>query len=277
MQRQIRITTRIVGVFGLVLLVGCQGASNSPQMTDEAFGMQDNPSASSASAPQFSIEMGAYDDEVSDLQSKGRPLSAIDQVRQVWVNVTRVEVTAGGSTRVGRLIVRENIGPIDLMALKSKGLVLPISNLSLPHGVRVHQIRLVLAPNGNELRYADGNRCILQTPSQQQSGLKIVFQGGGVSLERNHDYSVAVDFDLKKSLVFQGNGKCLLKPVIHTRCLRCHRSGDRPNCGLVPVPDGTENPDPVVNPTPAPAPMPDPDIILDPIYDPDLLIDLING
>jgi hypothetical protein len=36
-------------------------------MTDEAFGMQDNPFASSASAPQFSIEMGAYDDEVSDL------------------------------------------------------------------------------------------------------------------------------------------------------------------------------------------------------------------
>lgn len=80
----------------------------------------------------------------------------------------------------------------------------------IPTG-RLHQIRLILGPNNSIV--ADGIELPLQTPSAQQSGLKLNVQqdvSGGIL------YTILLDFDAGKSVVKTGNGKYLLKPVIRT-------------------------------------------------------------
>lgn len=53
------------------------------------------------------------------------------------------------------------------------------------------------------------SRCDLQTPSQEQSGTKILLQDK-IVLEAGSDYKMTVDFDALKSVVIKGNGDCYL-------------------------------------------------------------------
>jgi hypothetical protein len=57
----------------------------------------------------------------------------------------------------------------------------------------------------------DGETYDLQTPSGQQSGLKLNIDA---EIEENIQYSLLVDFDAARSVVKQGNGEYLLKPVL---------------------------------------------------------------
>ncbi len=76
---------------------------------------------------------------------------------------------------------------------------------------RIQQIRLVLG-NNNYVK-VDGLDYPLQTPSAQQSGLK---------LNIHHDvnegivYKLLLDFDASRSIVKTGSNKYILKPVIRT-------------------------------------------------------------
>ena len=73
----------------------------------------------------------------------------------------------------------------------------------------ITQIRLILGPNNTVV--IDSVSYPLKTPSAQQSGLKInvhqVLTPGAV-------ISTLLDFDANQSIVKQGNGRYLLKPVI---------------------------------------------------------------
>lgn len=71
------------------------------------------------------------------------------------------------------------------------------------------QIRLVLGENNTVT--VDGQTYDLQTPSAQQSGLKLNIDA---EVEENTQYSLLVDFDAARSIVEQGNGNYLLKPVL---------------------------------------------------------------
>lgn len=76
---------------------------------------------------------------------------------------------------------------------------------------RIHQIRLVLGDN-NSVEH-DGQIIPLQTPSAQQSGLKLNIQQdvtGGIL------YVLLLDFEAGRSIVTAGNGSLILKPVIRT-------------------------------------------------------------
>ena len=76
---------------------------------------------------------------------------------------------------------------------------------------KIEQIRLILGPN-NYVK-VDGQTIPLQTPSAQQSGLKLNIHqevNAGVT------YKLLLDFDAARSIVKTGNGKYLLKPVIRT-------------------------------------------------------------
>lgn len=79
------------------------------------------------------------------------------------------------------------------------------------NGGLVSQIRLILGSN-NSVK-VNGVDYPLSTPSAQQSGLKLqihkVFQPG-VS------YAIVLDFDALNSIVAEGNGNYILKPVIRT-------------------------------------------------------------
>jgi hypothetical protein len=76
---------------------------------------------------------------------------------------------------------------------------------------KIEQIRLVLGPN-NYLK-VDGVKVKLETPSAQQSGLKL-----NIHQEVTGDiiYKLLLDFDVAKSINRTGNGKYMLKPVIRT-------------------------------------------------------------
>lgn len=83
-----------------------------------------------------------------------------------------------------------------------------LANLDLPAG-RISQIRLVLGNNNTVV--IDGKEIALNTPSAQQSGLKIQIQQ---SLTAGVTYKILLDFDVARSVVQTGNGKFNLKPVI---------------------------------------------------------------
>lgn len=74
---------------------------------------------------------------------------------------------------------------------------------------RVNQIRLILGSNNSVV--VDGTTYPLATPSAQQSGLKLNVQA---TLTAGAEYTYLLDFDAARSIVLQGNGNYLLKPVI---------------------------------------------------------------
>jgi hypothetical protein len=86
-----------------------------------------------------------------------------------------------------------------------------LTSADFPAG-KISQIRLVLGP-GNTLVLRDGTVKPLNTPSAQQSGLKLKIDA---ELQRDVTYQLLLDFDVAKSIVARGNGDFNLKPVIRT-------------------------------------------------------------
>ncbi|HEV7329523.1 MAG TPA: DUF4382 domain-containing protein [Flavisolibacter sp.] len=76
---------------------------------------------------------------------------------------------------------------------------------------RIQQIRLVLGDNNYVV--VDGQTHKLQTPSAQQSGLKLNIHQ---DVAEGITYKLLMDFDASRSIVKTGNGKYNLKPVIRT-------------------------------------------------------------
>lgn len=133
------------------------------------------------------------------------------ELSEVVVNIDRILLKAGSSSKKIELVMARDIGQVDLLTLQN-GKMMGISDLSLPIGTKVNQARLILKDSGNYIRYKDGSVCQLKTPSQQNTGLKIL--SPEFSIEQGRAYSMVIDFDAKKSIVHQGNGGCLLKPVL---------------------------------------------------------------
>lgn len=77
------------------------------------------------------------------------------------------------------------------------------------HMERVQQIRLILGQNNSVV--VDSVSYPLQIPSGSESGLKIQLHK---DLQPGVAYAVLLDFDAHQSIVMQGNGSYLLKPVI---------------------------------------------------------------
>jgi hypothetical protein len=98
-------------------------------------------------------------------------------------------------------------GIYDLLQLNN-GIDTLLCHADLPVAT-ISQIRLILGNNNTIV--VNGVNHPLQTPSAQQSGLKInVHQ----TLEPSLVYKMWLDFDAGKSVVEKGNGDYLLKPVI---------------------------------------------------------------
>ncbi len=102
-----------------------------------------------------------------------------------------------------------NTGIFDLLELTG-GLEAVLADVELPAG-RLNQIRLILGDENTVV--IDGDSKNLDTPSAQQSGLKIQLN---TELNAGATYAVLLDFDAAQSVVQAGqSGKFLLKPVIH--------------------------------------------------------------
>lgn len=102
-----------------------------------------------------------------------------------------------------------NTGVYDLLELTAGINVLLVDDYEIPSG-ELQEIRLVLGDDNTIV--IDGERLPLQTPSAQQSGLKIKVNE---YLESNIHYTFLLDFDVDQSVVVAGNsGNINLKPVI---------------------------------------------------------------
>lgn len=124
----------------------------------------------------------------------------------VFIDVEDVVVKYNGNSE--EVVIGDvNAGIYDLLELTGGVSVLLVDN-EIPAG-DISQIRLILGDNNSVV--VDGDTFPLQTPSAQQSGLKI---NVNETLEGGIFYEYILDFDVDKSIVTQGNGGYLLKPVI---------------------------------------------------------------
>jgi len=98
-------------------------------------------------------------------------------------------------------------GVYDILNFRN-GLDTLLINAALPVG-SINQIRLILGPNNSIV--VNGNVYALNTPSAQESGLKLNL---GQTLAAGGAYDIWIDFDAGKSILQTGSGSYKLKPVI---------------------------------------------------------------
>lgn len=125
------------------------------------------------------------------------------------VNVDVEDIVLKYNNQEGEIEV-ENINDdiYNLLELTGGVSVMLTDDEEVPAG-DLSQIRLVLGEDNTIV--VDGETYPLQTPSAQQSGLKL---NVNTSLEEGITYAYILDFDVEASIVEQGNGGYLLKPVI---------------------------------------------------------------
>lgn len=126
----------------------------------------------------------------------------------VWIDVQDVRINNTADTINGWTslhVIRP--GLYNLLAFRN-GVDTLLCSADIPTG-SISQIRLVLGSN-NSIKTATGS-FPLETPSAQQSGLKINLQA---ILKPGQVYKLTLDFDAAQSIVSTGSGKFMLKPVI---------------------------------------------------------------
>lgn len=148
-------------------------------------------------------------------------------LKSVFVNIDHMEVVVAGKGKSGRLVLAEGLGVVDLLTLQN-GVTMALHDIVAPQGISVQQIRLVLKEQGHYAVKTDDSICELKTPGADKTGVKIILTNK-VEFEAGHEYSIVVDFDALNSVVVEGNGNCLLKPVLKLKSAlkkRLHRDSD---------------------------------------------------
>ena len=155
------------------------------------------------------------DDNTSTIDESGQSRFAVrltdapGDYDAVFIDVQDVVIKYNGDTddQDDVTIGAVNTGVYDLLELTGGVNVLLVDD-EVPSG-NISQIRLILGANNTIV--VDGETFPLQTPSAQQSGLKVQVNE---TLENGIFYEFLLDFDVDESIVQQGNGGYLLKPVI---------------------------------------------------------------
>jgi len=128
----------------------------------------------------------------------------------VYIDVKDVQINVTGDTDNGwQSLQGVNAGVYDLLRLVNDEDTI-LADAQIPSG-KLHQIRLVLGSENYVKLQGTTELIKLETPSAQQSGLKLNVQYD-VTDERL--YTILLDFDVAKSIVKTGNGKYMLKPTI---------------------------------------------------------------
>lgn len=146
-------------------------------------------------------------DENSQEQTSRIMVSLTDapgDYEHVYIDVQDIKINSNNEeASIGEI----NAGIYDLLELTG-GVTVLLADEEIPSGF-ISQIRLVLGDENTVV--VDGQTYPLQTPSAQQSGLKLQVNQ---TLEPGILYEYILDFDVEESIVVQGNGSYLLKPVI---------------------------------------------------------------
>jgi Domain of unknown function (DUF4382) len=128
----------------------------------------------------------------------------------VDIDIQSIQVNTNSDTSKGWTslpITRQ--GVYNLLDFRN-GLDTLLTSTELPAGT-VSQIRLILGSNNAVV--IGGTRYHLETPSDQQSGLKLNVHA---TLLAGIEYKLWIDFDASRSIVETGAGSYILKPVIRT-------------------------------------------------------------
>lgn len=130
----------------------------------------------------------------------------------VYIDVKDVQINVTNDTSGGwQSLAGVNAAAYDLLKLVNDDDTL-LADAFIPAG-RLHQLRLVLGTE-NYVKIQGTTELIkLETPSAQQSGLKLNIQQ---DITEGMLYTITLDFDVSKSIVKTGNNKYMLKPTIRT-------------------------------------------------------------
>ncbi|MCD6013195.1 MAG: hypothetical protein K0Q79_3057 [Flavipsychrobacter sp.] len=123
----------------------------------------------------------------------------------VYIDIQQIVFKVAGRAEV--VLIPNRPGIYNLLTFRN-GLDTLLVNATVPAGT-VEQIRLVLGSNSSIV--VDGISYPLNTPSAQESGLKLNFH---TTLDVNASYTIWLDFDAGKSILQTGSGTYKLKPVI---------------------------------------------------------------
>lgn len=128
----------------------------------------------------------------------------------VYIDVKDIQINVTGNPTSGwQSLPNVRTGQYDLLKLVNDDDTI-LADAEIPVG-RVHQLRLILGTENYVV--VDGDRIKLETPSAQQSGLKLNIQH---DVSAGIMYKLLLDFDVAKSIHKTGSGKYMLKPVIRT-------------------------------------------------------------
>lgn len=122
-------------------------------------------------------------------------------IKDIVVNIDYIEIRG---THGKVLTLTGDLGEVSII-----GGSLPIA---VSEDIDIVSIRLVLKKDNNYIIDNDDKRVNLKTPSGQQSGIKIPFQG--VSAAQGGAYSLKFKINPETQVVKAGK-KCILKPVLH--------------------------------------------------------------
>lgn len=130
----------------------------------------------------------------------------------VYIDVKDVQINVTGDTSSGwQSLQGVNANTYDLLKLVNDNDTL-LADANIPSG-KLHQMRLILGTE-NYVKIQGTTQLIkLETPSAQQSGLKLNIQ---MDVRDGILYTILLDFDVSKSIVKTGNNKYILKPTIRT-------------------------------------------------------------
>ena len=130
----------------------------------------------------------------------------------VYIDVKDVQINLTGDSSGGwQSLQSVKASVYDLLKLVNDDDTL-LTDSYIPSG-RLHQLRLVLGTENYVKLEGTTDLIKLETPSAQQSGLKLNIQQ---DILDGILYTITLDFDVAKSIVKTGNNKYILKPTIRT-------------------------------------------------------------
>ena len=131
---------------------------------------------------------------------------------EVNVEIIDIQYNSSEGEKGWKSFTPENGYPIQVDLTKLiAGNDLLLTDEIIPAGT-FKQIRLILSDNNTVLLEGETTPVHLDTPSAEQSGLKIMLDE---NLEGGSSYTFILDWDVQRSVVKAGNsGKYILKPVI---------------------------------------------------------------
>ena len=130
----------------------------------------------------------------------------------VNIEVIRLEIKAeADNSENGWQELPLNAGIYNLLDF-TNGMDTMLSTIELPAG-KISQLRMILGTNNSIVVNGTSMPLPLETPSAQQSGLKFNIHA---DLAEGVHYRMWIDFDAARSVVENGNGDYILKPVLRT-------------------------------------------------------------